>query len=293
MPPRIGRLTLALVAASLVASFACSHPTGSGSTPGTGGNVGSPGSAGATGSAGNGGPGTAGNSGSAGNTGSPGSGGNVSTPGTAGDTGSAGNTGAAGDTGTPGTAGNVGSPGAAGSGNPGTAGAAGGGSAGDTGSAGNTGSAGAAGGNTGSGGSGTPANNLIVNGDFSNGATNWHVQDGTGNVNGSGAYCVSNPGAALIGWEGTPGSLLMLRMGTSYRLSYQASGSGTVNVKIGLAVSPYTSDFEGSNSLNSSLQTFTHTFTCPNNNINTGMAFTFSNAGSSTVCIDNVSLVPN
>jgi hypothetical protein len=85
----------------------------------------------------------------------------------------------------------------------------------------------------------------------------------------------------------------MLRMGTSYRLSYQASGSGTVNVKIGLAVQPYTSDFEGSNSLNSSLQTFTHTFTCPNNDANTGMAFTFSNAGSGTVCVDNVSLVAN
>jgi hypothetical protein len=272
--PRIGRLALAVVAVGALASFACSHPPGSGSTAGA---------AGATGAAGNGGPGTAGTTGaggttgSAGNVGSPGSGGNV---GTAGDTGTAGNSGSAGDTGTPGTAG------AAGDGGPGTAGNTG------SGSAGNTGSAGAAGGSTGAGGA-TPAGNLIVNGDFSNGATNWHVQDGTGTVNGAGAYCVSNPGAALIGWEGTPGSLLMLRMGTSYRLSYQASGSGTVNVKIGLAVAPYTSDFEGSNSLSSSLQTFTHTFTCPNNDINTGMAFTFSNAGSSTVCIDNVSLVPN
>ena len=66
-----------------------------------------------------------------------------------------------------------------------------------------------------------------------------------------------------------------------------------MHAKVGLAVPPYTADFEGNNSLNSSLQTFTHTFTSPNNDVNTGLAFTFSNAGTSTVCIDNVTLVAN
>ena len=145
---------------------------------------------------------------------------------------------------------------------------------------------------TGAGGT-SPAGNLITNGDFSAGAANWHTEGGTGNVNGSGAYCVSNPGAALIGWESTPGSPLMLSMGRSYRFSYQASGSGTVNAKVALAVPPYTADFEGNNAINSSLQTFTHTFTSPNNDSNTGIAFTFANAGTSTVCIDNVTLVAN
>jgi hypothetical protein len=66
-----------------------------------------------------------------------------------------------------------------------------------------------------------------------------------------------------------------------------------VNAKVALAVPPYTADFEGNNAINSNLQTFTQTFTSPNNDINTGIAFTFANAGSSTVCIDNVTLVAN
>jgi hypothetical protein len=65
-----------------------------------------------------------------------------------------------------------------------------------------------------------------------------------------------------------------------------------VNAKV-VAVSPYTTDFQGNDGLNSSLQTFTHTFTSPNNDMNTGLAFTFSNAGTATVCIDNVTLVAN
>ena len=42
-----------------------------------------------------------------------------------------------------------------------------------------------------------PGNNLIANGDFSSGATNWHTEMGTGNVNG-GAYCVSSPGGSTL-----------------------------------------------------------------------------------------------
>ncbi len=250
----------------MLAGLACSHPGGSGHPTGV---AGTSGSAGTTGSGGN-------SAGTAGTTG---------TPGTAGDTGAAGTSGTAGDSGGAGTTG------AAGDGGPGTAGTTG--AAGDSGGAGTTGAAGSGNaGTTGAGGTGS-GTNLITNGDFSSGATNWHTESGTGSVNGSGAYCVSNPGAALIGWESTPGSPLMLAMGRSYRFSYQASGSGTVTAKVALAVAPYTTDFQGSNGLNSSLQTFTHTFTSPNNDTNTGLAFTFSNAGTGTVCIDNVTLVAN
>jgi hypothetical protein len=277
MGHRIRRLWPALVAGSALAAFACSHPGGS-SHPSGG--------AGTTGSGGNVSP-----------AGSAGTGGDTGTPGTAGAIGTAGDSGAAGNVGT-GSAGNVGTTGAAGDGGPGAAGTTG--AAGNgTGSAGNVGTTGAAGngsagdvGPTGGGGAGGTGagTNLITNGDLSSGATNWHTEMGTGNVN-NGAYCVTNPGAALVGWSSTAGMPLILSGGTSYRLSFQASGMGTVHTKVGLAVSPYTADFEGNDNVGSSLQTFTHTFMPTSTDSNAGIAFTFMNAGTSTVCIDNVTLV--
>ena len=257
--------------------MACSHPgghgptTGSAGTTGTGGNVSPAGVAGTGGgSAGTGVSGSAGTTGSAGDTG---------TPGTAG---------AGGDTSPTGTAGNVGTPGDAG-----TTGSAGSGAAGTTGSAGTSGSAGTTGGGgaTGTGGSGS-GTNLIANGDFSSGATNWHTEMGTGNVNGSGAYCVSNPGAALIGYDAPSGSPLMLMGGRSYRISYQASGAGGLHLKVGMSAQPFGDIYTADDNLGSSLQTFTHNFT-PTASNSAGLAFTFSNAGSATVCIDNVTLSEN
>ena len=162
------------------------------------------------------------------------------------------------------------------------------GAAGTSGAAGDAGTSGSAG-TTGSGGSG-PGNNLIANGDFSSGATNWHTESGTGNVNGSGAYCVSSPGGStLVGYAAPTGT--MLSLSGPYKLTFQASGAGTVHVKVGMAVSPYNADYEGNSSVNGTLQTFTHTFTANDNNA--GIAFTFMNAGTSTVCLDNVTLVSN
>jgi hypothetical protein len=115
---------------------------------------------------------------------------------------------------------------------------------------------------------------------------------GTGAVNGSGAYCVTNPGAALIGWDAPTGSPVTLSIGTTYRFSYQAAGSGTVNIKVGMATAPYDTIFTGMNAVSSSPQTFTHRFTA-NSSPAIGLAFTFTNAGSSTVCVDDVMLTAN
>jgi hypothetical protein len=265
---RIGRVALSLVAVCGLAVVACSHPGGSGVVSGTAGTTGSGGNTSLTGTAGTGnGTGDAGTTGAAGD---------VGTTGTAGTTGSGGDTS---PTGTAGTSGDAGTSGTAG-----TTGGAGTGEAGTSGGAGTTGSAGT----TGAGGTGS-GNNLIENGDFSGGATNWHTESGNGNVN-NGAYCVGSPGGAtLVGYAAPAGT--MLSLSGSYKLTFQASGGGTVHVKVGMAVSPYTADYEGNSSVNSSPQTFTHMFTANDNNA--GIAFTFMNAGTSTVCLDNVTLVQN
>jgi hypothetical protein len=260
------------------AFVACSHPGGGGGV--------FTGSAGTTGSGGNSFPtGTAGTgSGFGGNVGTTGSAGTTGSGGDGIPTGTAGTTGAGGDVSPTGTAGNVGTPGTAGTmGGSGVAGTSGG--AGASGSAGDSGTAGT----TGTGGSGPSGPNLIENGDFSNGATNWHTENGTGNVN-AGAYCVSNPGGStLVGYAAPTGTMVSLSGG--YKLTFQASGAGTVHIKVGMAVSPYSADYEGNSAVSSSPQTFTHMFTANDNNA--GIAFTFMNAGTSTVCLDNIALVSN
>jgi hypothetical protein len=262
---RIGRGAGALVAAFGFAVLACSHPSTGGPITGNAGTTGAAGVS-PTGSAGTG-AGVAGTTGSAGDSGGAGTTGDAGTTGNAGTTGTAGTSGAAGTSGTAGTSG----------------------SAGTTGTAGTSGTGGD--GSTGTGGS-SPANNLIANGDFSGGATNWHTEGGTGNVNGSGAYCVTNPGAALIGWDAPAGSPLMLSSGKSYRISYQASGAGTIHLKVGMASSPFGDIYTADDGIGGSLQTYTHNFT-PTASNNAGLAFTFSNAGTATVCVDNVTLVAN
>ena len=79
--------------------------------------------------------------------------------------------------------------------------------------------------------------------------TDWHLEGpGTLNIM-NGQLCVSGwtagagpPAASLVGWS-SQGSPVMFSAGTSYRMSYQTtpSGSGiTMHVKVGLSVPPYT-----------------------------------------------------
>jgi hypothetical protein len=120
----------------------------------------------------------------------------------------------------PGSGGATGSGGAVSSGGAtGSGGAAGGGATGSGGavsSGGATGSGGAAGGGaTGSGGSSTGSGgssagpNLLANGDFSQGETNWHFENGSANVN-NGQYCETNTGSnALFGWQNMTTPLML------------------------------------------------------------------------------------
>jgi hypothetical protein len=221
--------------------------------------------------------------------------GNTGNPGVAGDSGAAGSTGVAGDSGVAGSTGDAGSGGAGQAGTGGSGGGSAGSGGGGPAGSGGGGPAGS-GGDTGAGGS-VPAGNLVTNGDFSAGEVSWHVENDTGHSIDNGRYCVRNPGTStLIGWS-TSGANVMLNGGTQYRMSYQASASSgnvTMHVKVGLAVQPYTSDYETNETLNNSLQTFNHMFMPMNGtDQNMGIAFTFTGASNSTVCLDNVSIVPN
>ncbi|HZL19598.1 MAG TPA: hypothetical protein VFG23_17825 [Polyangia bacterium] len=210
----------------------------------------------------------------------------TATGGTTGSAGTSGNSGSAGTTGSTGSAGTTGSSGIAG-----TTGATG--IAGTTGAAGTTGSTGAAG-TTGSG-----SGNLIINGDFSMGMTDWKISSGTPSNSGvnNGQFCVtlsSSAGTVVLGW-GDTSTFAAVNQNINYIMSYQASTTGALSMfqlHIGSVQPNYAVDQEWDTDVpGSSLTTITHNFMIGTADPQAGIAFLIAAAtGTPTVCVDNVSL---
>jgi len=184
-----------------------------------------------------------------------------------------------------------------------SSGGAEGGAMGTAGAAGKSvGSGGAAGGNSGGGG-GPSGPNLITNGDFSMGETSWKVD--VASVAHSivdGRECLMVSGGAVsffLGWPAAVENALTLKGGTAYTLSYRASSTGPLSVKVeskvGKAVTPFTDDLPlVTDMVGTSLQTFMHTFTPTADDTQAGVAFKVTpgtmTSQMTTVCFDDVVL---
>lgn len=291
------KVLLVGLASAGLAVAACSHPSGTGTT-GTGGSNGTGGSGDCTaGTVGCPCTGTTCNEGlSCADVG----GGQMECVTTAGTGGTPGTGGATANGGTPGTGGTgVGTGGSSATGGgPGT-----GGNGSGTGGSPATGGSPGSGGNSGTGGS--SGSNLIINGDFSQGDTNWGVPNGNPSNMGvnNGQYCLTlnnGSGQVVLGWGGTTVSA-NLSANVNYTLSFQASASSSLSgfdTHVGSAVSvggnyPLDKDL-GNDTIGTGLQTFTHMFTLTSGDAQAGLAFLISvSTGTSTVCIDNVSLTAN
>ncbi len=144
--------------------------------------------------------------------------------------------------------------------------------------------------------------NLITNGDFSAGTTNWQLSTYSGaTIAMSGdSLCLymTSYGYGTLGWGGLTLST-PLAAGTSYTFSYTAvvtTGSlYTFTAKVGHAVASYNPDFTTSADLPSTTsQVFTHTWTQSLADTGAGIGFTVSaNTSTATVCFQNVTLLAN
>jgi len=179
-------------------------------------------------------------------------------------------------------------------------GGSGGGSGGDGGTATGSGGSGSGGSGSGAGGGGTPGTNLVTNGDFSSGEMFWSVIINNGGnadhgvQNGALCVTVSTNQSVTLGWAADMASTLHLPSATSYQLSFRAQASTPLakfTAKVGLAVDPFTADFEQDDQVGTSFSTFTHRFTTDHADDQTGLAFILQGGGqSSMVCIDDVQL---
>jgi hypothetical protein len=213
--------------------------------------------------------------------------------GTGGTTGSGGTTGGGGNVATGGSTGNGGSSTSGSGGTAATGGSTGSGGASST------------GGSPGSGGS-SPGNNLITNGDFSQGANDWGVPNGNPSNAGvnNGEYCLTlsnGSGTVILGWGGTSVSA-NLTANVNYTVSFQVSSTGALSdfeVHVGSAVAvngSYPIDYQvsPSNAPGNSLTSYTEMFTISTADPQAGIAFQVAATnGNPTVCVDNVSLTAN
>jgi hypothetical protein len=229
----------------------------------------------------------------------------IGTGGTAGTAGGAGGT--AGSGGVAGTGGTAGSGGVAGAG--GTAGSGGvagaGGTAGSGGVAGAGGTAGSGGvaGAGGSGGAGgSPYPNRIINGDFSNGLSYWHVTDSSGYAVSTGAvqygaYCIDGESSGLnVGWPISVADAIYLQPRGRYRLSFRVqaseSRSVTLGVKVGQVALPYTAVYTVPTFyVPTGWNTYSYDFTAGSTTIGAGIVFIVYPSAGSVFCVDDVSLV--
>jgi hypothetical protein len=151
-----------------------------------------------------------------------------------------------------------------------------------------------------------PPVNLIINGNFTEGTTDWGIVDGTATISiVGGELCVAVTAAndattVVLGWpepEGTAG--LPLSGTESYTFSYTAHATReavTINATVGDTLPPnYSVDFEsGTDAVATTATTFVHPFTPASGTDNSaGLSFSFVSKVPQSVCFTTVSLVEN
>jgi hypothetical protein len=157
-------------------------------------------------------------------------------------------------------------------------------------------------GGTGTGGVAGP--NLLKNGDFSQGKLYWDLTLQAGDVGAQsysdGQYCVYNESSAAylsfsLGYPSSPSDAFAVDVGSTYTFSYQVTGWGSIQSKVGGAVTPYTPVTSYNDSAASSVttQTFTHVITPTTSVAQTGLVFNGTLNYLDSVCFDNVSFVKN
>lgn len=149
---------------------------------------------------------------------------------------------------------------------------------------------------------GRPGTNLVTNGNFANGETEWHVtvEAGIGvtHMITAGQFCVRLPinASATVGFPVDVGASFALAAGATYQFSYQVSStSQAINfeAKVGGAILPYTdvADFMAEPVGANQLRTNTHLYTPSIASSTNGVALTITTGNTAaTVCIDNVSV---
>jgi hypothetical protein len=151
--------------------------------------------------------------------------------------------------------------------------------------------------------SGTPANSMILNGDFSDGAAHWKFTETSSSTsvvsyaNGSACIRATYTTAMNLGYPLATTEAFAIESGNVYTISYRAAATATVGVtaKVGHATSPYTAVYQTSSSspdvVSTDWQQYTHQFVASISDSGAGFVLSATVISGAEICFDDVSLV--
>lgn len=125
--------------------------------------------------------------------------------------------------------------------------------------------------------------NLLNNGDFSNGATSWNLDGGGTIVNGEAFYATTNAGGNP--WDTQLAqSGMTFTAGTSYTLTFKARAAANRNITVAIQNVGSWDDQTPNQvyALTTTMQEFTQTFNAATSNSNVNLAFLLANQSGST-----------
>jgi Carbohydrate binding domain/Putative metal-binding motif/Secretion system C-terminal sorting domain len=136
--------------------------------------------------------------------------------------------------------------------------------------------------------------NLLTNGDFSNGINNWSFGPQGTVTGGEAFYSSTNTGGNPWDTQLVQGGM-SFTSGTSYTLTFKARAAVNRNITVAIQnVGIWNDQFRQSYALTTTMQTFTNTFTAPTTNGNVQIGFLMAAQGSTdAVFYDDVSIVVN
>jgi endoglucanase len=137
-----------------------------------------------------------------------------------------------------------------------------------------------------------PGGNVLTNGDFSTGLTDWWSTSSV-LAGPAGGLCVAVGAGAAQPWEALLGqNNVAVQSGKTYTVSFQASATSavTIGAKLQQNGAPYTAYFSQDVPLTSTPQTFSYTFTSVYSDTAAVFQFQLGGIGAPTVCFNNVSL---
>lgn len=148
--------------------------------------------------------------------------------------------------------------------------------------------------------SGVPDGSLLINGDFSDADAHWKFteSDLTPSIlnNANGRYCIKANGSVTnfnLGFPLSSSEAFTVEPGVSYTVSYRAAAIVQLYVlsKVGLAITPYTSLNQKSNSVGSTWSQVTYSFVPASGSSAAGFVLSGTLYGGNEICFDDVSLV--
>jgi hypothetical protein len=140
--------------------------------------------------------------------------------------------------------------------------------------------------------------NLVSNGNFDDGLTDWVANPDIGDITPDGSnnracFSTEDGGQFTLAWPTSSADAFTIKPGVTYRLTYRAVSTDSIDihVRIRVPVDPYTSSYFEIVYLDDVWADYASTITLDSGSSNLGLAFIGTMLSAGTTCFDDILLV--